>query len=286
MIYTGVDLLTIAPVLQDDIADYKAGQPALIPVSSVDIPEEGKSKAIIKDGYVIGFHKIGSEQTITINCAGIAPDLINNLLYSESNILIDSGLNEINYFALGFRILQSDGSYTYYSFQKGTIKVNAKTIETKQGTTATVESITFAPVVTKHKFAYNGKPSRKIVINTNSHVVNVAGWLAIVWTPNNFLPIPQPSIEVVEISANTAKVSLLQARTTDTIYYTTDGSNPTLESAQYIAPFTVEENTKIKAIESSTCKHISAVAVADINIISLLGYNDNRVGYNDNVVGY
>ena len=78
----------------------------------------------------------------------------------------------------------------------------------------------------------------------------------------------------------------MQARTIDTIYYTIDGTIPTLESAQYIAPFTVEENTKIKAIECAPSKHISAVAVADINIISLLGYNDNRVGYKDNVVGY
>lgn len=286
MIYNGVDLLTIAPILQDDLTGYEAGQPALIPVNSIDLPEEGKSKSIVKDGYIIGFYKVGSEQSLTINCGTIAPELLNALLYKENSVVVDTGLNDINYFALGFRLLLDDGSYTYYSYQKGTIKINSKSVETKQGTTATIESIVFTPAVTKHKFAYNNSPSRKIVLNTKTHNVNVAGWLSIVWTPNNLLPIPQPTIEVVEISANTAKVSLLQARTTDTIYYTTDGSNPTLESAQYIAPFTVKENTKIKAIECAKSKHISAVAVADINIISLLGYNDNRVGYNDNVVGY
>lgn len=270
MIYTGVDLLTIAPILQDDIAGYKAGQPALIPVSSVDIPEEGKSKAIVKDGYIIGFHKIGSEQAITINCAGIAPSLINTLLYSESDILIDSGLNDINYFALGFRILQSDGSYTYYSYQKGTIRVNAKTIETKQGTTATVESITFLPAVTKHNFAYNGKPSRKIEINTTSHVVNVAGWLAMAWTPDSFLPVPQPKIEVEEIKKDEEfKVALLTARESDTIYYTTDGTTPTIESAQYTAPIIVNKQTVIKAIECAKSKHTSAVVVKEIENIKV-----------------
>lgn len=282
MIYTGVDLLTIAPILQDDIAGYKAGQPALIPVSSVDIPEEGKSKAIVKDGYVIGFHKIGSEQAITINCAGIAPSLINTLLYSESNILIDSGLNDINYFALGFRILQSDGSYTYYSYQKGTIRVNAKTIETKQGTTATVESITFSPAVTKHNFAYNGKPSRKIEINTTSHVVNVAGWLAMAWTPDSFLPVPQPIISIKQ-QGGRAIVSLTAVNINDTVHYTLDGTIPTVESAIAENTFVVETGTIIRAVEYTPCLRSGAIATATVALYNV-GYEDYIIGYDNTVI--
>ena len=265
MIYDGVDLLTIAPILQDDLTGYEAGERTLIPVNSIDIPEEGKKKPIVKDGYIVGFYKVGSEQSLTINCGAIAPELLNALLYKESNVVVDTGLNDINYFALGFRLLLDDGSYTYYCYQKGTITINSKSVETKQGTTATIESIVFTPAVTKHKFAYNNSPSRKIVLNTKTHNVNVAGWLAIVWTPNNLLPIPQPTIKLEKATENGAvKVELLTARATDTIYYTTDGTTPTLESTQYTEPITVSEQTVIKAIECATCKHTSAVIVAEI----------------------
>ena len=287
MLFTGVDLLTLTKVLEDSRERYETATPSNdLPVSSIDLPDEGKYRTVYKDGMAIKVYPIGADQTIKIATASISPDVLETILNGrEDSAYIDIGLSGVNYYALGFRLKNDNGTYDYYSFLKGVITVNTKTVETMQGTSVTVEGITYYPLITRHSFAYNGKPCRKIVANSQKHNIIEAGWRAIQWTPDTFLPVPAPLITIEE-KGKAVEVTVLSQRPSDTIYYTIDGTIPTLESAQYIAPFTVEENTKIKAIACAPSKHISAVAVADINIIRLLGYNDNRVGYNDNVVGY
>ena len=61
---------------------------------------------------------------------------------------------------------------------------------------------------------------------------------------------------VVTISCKTAKT---------TIYYTTDGSEPTVESAQYTGPFEVDKNCTIKAIAVRTNYYNSDVSTAQVD---------------------
>ena len=260
MIYNGVDLFTIAKVIEDTGERYEAETPALLPVSSIDLPEEGNFTSVYKDGEVINAYAIGTEQEITVNTKAIAPEFLNDILNGkEEPAFFDTGINNTNFYALGFRLSLYDGSYTYYSYLKGTIKVNSKSIETKQGTTAVVESITFKPLSTKHKFTYNGKACRKIEVNTNKHNVVESGWLAIVWTPDNFLPVPAPIVEYTQTVDGTIEVALFSVRPTDVVRYTTDGTTPTLESEVYTEPIKLKNATAIKAMECATCKHTSTI---------------------------
>ena len=264
MIYNGVDLLTIARVVEDSGARYEAEAPAVFPVASVSIPDEGGFTIVSKDGESRNAYAVGAEQTLTIETQAINPDFLNAILYGgEEPAFFDSGLPETNYFALGFRLLLADGSYTYYSYQKGTITVNSKSIQTAQGTSATVESITYTPVITDHVFAKTGKPSRKIVVNTNRHAVNVEGWLAIVWTPDNFLEVPAPVLSAREENGAYI-VSMHSTRATDSIYYTLDGTTPTTDSPTYTAPIKVNNGAIVKAVSCATCKHISSVVILTI----------------------
>jgi len=64
--------------------------------------------------------------------------------------------------------------------------------------------------------------------------------------------------QTVEISSSTADA---------TIYYTTDGSDPTVSSSVYTAPITVSETTTIKAIAVKEGYEDSNIATAQYNII-------------------
>ena len=287
MLHTGVDLLTLARVRQDDLAGYAAAAPVVLPVHSIDLPEEGSGKAIYKDGHVIGFHNTGKEQSITINCAAISPAVISGLLDDDNPVFIDTGLNRINYFALGFRLLQDDGSYDYYSYQKGTIKVDAKSIETRQGTTATIERITFTPAVTSHRFAANSQPCRKISFNSKANAVDVAGWLAVVWTPDVFIPVPPPKFEIT-VDGENAVVTLLPARAGDSVHYTTDGTTPTPDAPQYSGPIIVSKSAVVMAVECTLSRHTSMVIVVRERTEEgyAIGYGNILMGYGEIIIGW
>ena len=268
MIYTGVDLFTIAKVIEDNAGAYEATAPFQLPISSIDIPEEGAYTSVYRDGEAIGAYGIGADQTIKINTKAINPEALAELLNgAEEPAFIDTGLADTKYYAIGFRLALDTGSYTYYSYLKGTISINSKSIETRQGTGATVESISFKPLVTAHRFTYNNKACRKIAVNDRAHNVVAAGWLATVWTPDNFLPIPSPSIIINEELDRTMTATIEPYMAGDTATYTLDGIAPTVDSAEYKEPIKIDRKacSVIKAVECSTCKHTSAVAVLELS---------------------
>ncbi len=65
---------------------------------------------------------------------------------------------------------------------------------------------------------------------------------------------------------NTLEVTINQADGAD-VYYTTDGSVPTAESAKYEAPFTVEDNTTVKAIAIGDPKKYINSEVAEVLVV-------------------
>ena len=285
MIYNGVDLFTIAKVIEDSGERYEAETPVLLPVSSIDIPEEGNYTPVYKDGEVINAYAIGAQQEIKVNTKAIAPEFLNQILNGkEEPAFFDTGIHETNFYALGFKLSLYDGSYTYFSYLKGTIKVNSKSIETKQGTRAIVESITFNPLTTNHKFTYNGKPCRKVEVNTKKHKVIESGWLSIVWTPNNFLPVPAPIVEATATAGN-IEITMLSLRNSDTVRYTLDGTTPTLESEVYSEPILINEPTTVKAIECAICKHKSTVSTLVLEI-DTLAYGEDTIGYREDYLGF
>lgn len=290
MLYTGVDLFTLSKVIEDSRERYEAETPTVFPVASVSLPEEGGFSYVVKDGLIRNAYAIGSDPTITIETGAISPNYLNEVLNgSEEPAFFDNGISETNYYAMGFRLLMADGSYNYYSYPKGTITVDSKTIQTKQGTTAVVENITFKPLVTNHVFDLTGKPSRKILVNTNRYAVNSAGWLAMVWTPDNFLPVPAPVVEITALAEteNTATVAMYSLRSADTVHYTTDGTTPTADSPVYTEPITVAGGTVVKAVECATCKTLSGITSIEIPLYSMyaISYGGYAIGYDSYVIG-
>ena len=71
-------------------------------------------------------------------------------------------------------------------------------------------------------------------------------------------------------------VSLACATEGATIYYTTDGTEPTIESTVYAEPFTVNTTTTVKAFAVKEGMNNSAVATAEYTIITQMAIADAR----------
>jgi len=71
-------------------------------------------------------------------------------------------------------------------------------------------------------------------------------------------------------------VSLACATEGATIYYTTDGTEPTIESTVYAEPFTVNATTTVKAFAVKEGMNNSAVATAEYTIITQMAIADAR----------
>lgn len=103
--------------------------------------------------------------------------------------------------------------------------------------------------------------------------------------------VPQPSIQGAKDFIESAEVSIVASEGLK-VYYTLDGTDPTTESTEYTAPFTVEETTTVKAIAHDgtnasdvtettftkatkvTCAEAAEIAsqVSDNNVLSDLYY--------------
>lgn len=83
-------------------------------------------------------------------------------------------------------------------------------------------------------------------------------------------------------SAGTRKIRLSTSTSGATIYYTTDGSNPTTSSKRYTGLITVKKNTKIKAIAVKG-SNSSAVMTKTVRVATVLGdvTGDGSVNEND-----
>lgn len=258
--YTGVDLLTISKIKNDNAGVYEASAPVLFPINSIDLTEENAVSPVIKDGRNVGTFAIRTAPVIKINTGSISPDFLNEVLQGEEYpAFFDNGINQPNYYALGYRVKKNDGSFDYCNYLKGVIEVNPKDID---GAGGAIESITFKPLTTNHIFDYNGKPCRFMVVNNTVKDVHPEAWLNTVWTPDNLLPVPAPAVDIVDENAGVVTVAMRAVRPTDVIRYTTDGTTPTLDSPVYTEHLKVGLGAVIRAIECAECKNVSPVTTA------------------------
>lgn len=272
MVYKGVDLLTLAKVQEDSQTDYKAEAPALIEVASIDIPEDGGTATVYKDGEAVNAYAIGSDAALKISTRAVSPDFLQMVLNGiQDTAFIDTGMTKTAFYALGFRLLLEDGTHTYWSWLKGTLSVDSKSVETEQGTAGEIEGLTFKPLVSLHEFDYNGKPCRKLVVYDKTHAVTEDGWLSKVWTPDDFIPVPAPTISVAEQFDRSVIATITPAEADLGITYTLDGTDPTMRSLPYSKPFKVERDSVIKAIAYSQSHHTSPIAT--LNVAELLTQN-------------
>ena len=88
---------------------------------------------------------------------------------------------------------------------------------------------------------------------------------------------PEPTISPEnEYFTKSLEISI-QAEEGSTVYYTTDGSEPTVESAQYTTPFTITDTTTVKAIAVIQGFEKSNIVTSEYQIVTI-GYSHPKTG--------
>lgn len=88
---------------------------------------------------------------------------------------------------------------------------------------------------------------------------------------------PQPKILPENLFFKDSLEITIKTENGSTVYYTTDGSDPTVESTQYTAPFSITADTTIKAFAVMEGLEASAVVTKEYKIATL-GYNYPKDG--------
>ncbi len=162
---------------------------------SVSLPPSRSVTTVYKDGVPVNVIGQRNDSNITIRTLTLNEKLRAYLLGEETNgdYFIDTGKAGAPYFALGFRLINTDNTFKYYWYAKGTFSFNARTVETREGTKTSNEEIIFTPVITNKLF--NGKPCKSVSVDSFSDTnINSDSWSATVWTPETFESVTKPII--------------------------------------------------------------------------------------------
>lgn len=199
--FYGCDLLLYAEIENDDAKLYKASKPEKLgALKSVLLPPSKTVNVIYKDGVPIGTYANENQAlSVEISTEGLDDDFISYLTGQGEHgqgFVIDTGESVTRYFALGFRLLDTNNNYKYMWFLKGSFQKQQRTIATKQGTQTIGDVLLFFPIFTNKKFNYNGKHARSITIEESKIDRDVNGdyWANLVWTPDNLMNISTPLI--------------------------------------------------------------------------------------------
>ncbi|TAG13035.1 MAG: alpha-rhamnosidase [Sphingobacteriia bacterium] len=157
-------------------------------------------------------------------------------------------------------------------------------IEVPVNTTALV----YMPAENEGRVMVNGKAYSKVAgiqfikmehgraifeVGSGKYAFNAANIVPPSIQENNFKPTIIPADATF---ANLHQVVQLKPNSTNaTLYYTTDGSEPTIKSKQYTEPFVITKSTVVKAISTKNSLPQSSIAVSNIEL-----YNPEINGWN------
>ena len=104
----------------------------------------------------------------------------------ETGALMDSGKPGTKYFAIGYRLLFTDGTYRYVWRHKGMFKLGDEAAKSKDDSTdSNNQTITFTGITTTHKFTKTNEGSKAIVVDERDNKCDVSTWFDEVVTPDN-----------------------------------------------------------------------------------------------------
>ena len=192
----------------------------------------------------------------------------------------------------------SDGKYTIFD-GTGYVVSNGNNNQAKQAAdiaSASHYTVTYDAENGVFKFADNLVEGRYLQYNLSSP--RFAHYLEKSKQTNLMLykkgapaAVSAPSIDGISPFIGSTTVTLACETTAATIYYTLDGTDPTAESTQYTAPFTLTESATVKAIAISGSNKSSIVSKSFVAVPSYADLasvvaleNDTEFGFTGNVV--
>lgn len=211
--FRGCDNLVCAEVLTDDLdSTYSVGSVmTLAPVAEISKTVENSSETHYYDnvGMIIIRSEGSDEVTLTVPALPLATvaNLTGKQIDDATGAFID-GESVEKYFAIGYRLRLTDGTYRYVWRLKGSFNIPDETSATENdGTDTNNQQLTFTGVKTVTKFN-NGGRVKAVVVDERDGLCDVATWFDDVQTPDTVGDLAISAVTALSVTPTTATVAV------------------------------------------------------------------------------
>lgn len=193
--YQGFDNLVLAEVIKDNNATgegegYVTGDVEILaPAGEISktTSNDSATKYYDNKAFLVVNSEGSDEVTLTVPQLPVSKmaKLSGKFLDPETGALMDSGKPGNKYFAIGYRLLFTDGTYRYVWRHKGTFKLGDEAAKSKDDTTdSNNQTVIFTGITTNHKFTKTNDGSKAIVVDERDGKCDVSSWFEAVVTPD------------------------------------------------------------------------------------------------------
>lgn len=194
--FRGTDQLYVAEVLTDNNETgegYTTGSPfKLAPVAEISRTTETATDTKYYDNMPANNLTVEGADTVTVTVPALPVSILGaitgKLVDSTTGALLD-GEAKPKYFALGYRLGLTDGTYRYVWRYKGKFTIPDETSATKNnGTDSNNQSLTYTGIATIHHFTKavdangNNIPQKALVVDERDDKADVSTWFSTVVT--------------------------------------------------------------------------------------------------------
>lgn len=242
--FRGCDNLVIAEVIADDLTNtYTVGEvEPLAPVAEIAKTVENSSETHYYDntGMIIIRSEGSDEITLTVPALPLktVAKVTGKTIDPATGAFIDGEAVE-KYYAVGYRLRLTDGTYRYVWRLKGSFNIPDETSATENdGTDTNNQQLTYTGVKTVTRFS-DGKRAKGIVIDERDGLADVSEFFDKVQTPDT---LPELAIvQAISVAPTTASITVGAAETltvtvtpstfTDVTWTSSDESVATVSAA-------------------------------------------------------
>lgn len=188
--FQGFDNLVMAEVTQDTKENYVTGEvEVLAPAGEISktTASDSATKYYDNKAFLVISSEGSDEVSLTVPQLPVSKiaKLTGKHLDEETGALLDSGEPTTKYFAIGYRLLFTDGTYRYVWRHKGQFKLGDEAAKTKDDSTdSNNQTLTFTGITTAHNFTKTGKGSKAVVVDERDGKCDVSTWFDEVVTPD------------------------------------------------------------------------------------------------------
>ena len=216
--FRGCDNLVIAEITGDDATGYTTGAvEVLAPVAEVSKTVESSSETHYYDNTgMIVIQAEGSDTvTLTVPALPLAKlaTITGKVIDTATGAFIDCPPVE-KYFALGYRLKLTDGTYRYVWRLKGSFAIPDETSATEDnGTGTNNQQLTYTGIATAYEFTNGGgtnvkKRSRGVVIDERDGKCDLSTFFSTVQTPDTVAALAIDSVTALSVLPTTASVTI------------------------------------------------------------------------------
>ena len=216
--FRGCDNLVIAQITTDDSSSFATGAvQVLAPVAEISKTVESSSETHYYDNTgMIVIQSEGSD-TITLTVPALPLDVLalvtGKTVDSATGAFIDGPMTE-RYFALGYRLRLTDGTYRYVWRMKGAFGIPDETSATENdGTDTNNQQLTFTGVKSIYEFTNGGGTNVKgrakaVVVDARDGKCDCSTFFSTVQTPDTIGNLAISTVTALSVSPTTASMTV------------------------------------------------------------------------------